>query len=67
MNERHARYLLGLRVRHAAEIESLRRVLAGRRPGLLRVLRKYQAATERETARIFTLIDRREGDQDVSL
>jgi hypothetical protein len=64
MNERHARYLLGLRARHAAELDSLRRALAGRRPGLLRAFRKGQAATERETAKIFTAIDRREGSHE---
>ncbi len=67
MNETHARYLLGLRARHAAELEALRRTLAGRRPGFLRAIRKVQAATERETAKIFSAIDRREGSQDVSL
>jgi len=59
MNERHARYLLGLRARHAAELESLRRALAGRRPGLLRAFRKRQAATERETSKILTAIGNR--------
>ena len=56
MNERHARYLLGLRARHAAELESPRRALAGRRPGALRTLRKYHAAIERETLKIFMAI-----------
>lgn len=61
MNDQHTRYLEAMKARHAAELEPLRRSLAGRRPGLLRAIRKRQAATERETAKIFSAIDRREG------
>ncbi len=61
MNESHAQYLLGLRARHAVDFEYLSRALAGRRPGLLRTLRKYHTEIDRETTRIFKVIDRREG------
>jgi hypothetical protein len=66
MNERHARYLLDLRARHAAELKALDRALTGRRSGVLRALRKYHAAIERETSKIFTAIDHREGSHEGS-
>ncbi len=64
MNDQHTQYLEDMKARHAAELKSLRRTLAGRRPGFLRAIRKVQAATERETAKIFSAIDRREGSHE---
>ena len=64
MNERYTQYLMDLRIRHAGDIDVLCRALAGRRPGLLRVLGKNYRTIEAETARIFELIDRREGSHD---
>jgi hypothetical protein len=66
MNEKHAQYLTDLRARHAADLEALRRALAGRRPGLFRALRKNYEVIEDETSKIFTAINRREGSHEGS-
>jgi len=58
MNEDQDRYLTDLRVRHEAELEALRYVLAGRRPGILGEIKHLHAAVERETARILAAIGR---------
>ena len=60
MNERYAQYLMDLRIRHAGDIDALRRALAGRRPGLLRALGKNYRTIEAETKKIFAVINRRQ-------
>jgi len=64
MNDRYAKHLAELRARHAEDLDILKRVLAGRRPGLLRTLGEYQAGVERETARILMLIERRKANHE---
>ncbi len=59
MNETHARYLLGLRARHAAAVDSLRPALARRHPGTLKALERRHAAIERETEEILSAIGSR--------
>jgi hypothetical protein len=61
MNELRESYFRGLRARHAADIESFRRVPAGWRRGVLHAMRKRHAAVESETARILSAIELREG------
>ncbi len=56
MKERHAAYLSDLRARHARDLETLRRALAGRRPRALLQIERRQRAVEIETARILRSI-----------
>jgi hypothetical protein len=52
MTPEHKRYLEELRVRHSREREALRAALAGRRPGLLKELKRRHWLVEDETRRI---------------
>jgi hypothetical protein len=61
MNDRYTKHLADMKARHVQDLDLLKGALAGRRPGLLRALMKNYRTIEAETARIFELIDRREG------